>query len=140
MNAPRLTQLLRSPLFDEGGFLRREPLSDYRSVQRETGAPIGSSVSGADLIASVDARLDRRRFQDHHWSGTFWEYLDICAKQPGVVRNAYQRLYDAIMSQGSERYKVFKKEAIRYTFFSDPFDNGADAIFMGLLKVGRRRG
>jgi serine protein kinase len=129
MNTPRLTQLLRSPLFDEGGFLRREPLSDYRSVQRETGAPIGSSVSGADLIASVDARLDRRRFQDHHWSGTFWEYLDICAKQPGVVRNAYQRLYDAIMSQGSERYKVFKKEAIRYTFFSDPFDNGADAIF-----------
>jgi serine protein kinase len=128
MNAPRLSPL-RSPLFDEGGFLRREPLSDYRGVQRETGAPVGGNVSGADLIASVDARLDRRRFQDHHWSGTFWEYLDICAKQPGVVRNAYQRLYDAIMSQGSERYKVFKKEAIRYTFFSDPFDNGADAIF-----------
>jgi serine protein kinase len=128
MNAPRFALPLRSPLFDEGGFLRREPLSDSRAVQRDTGAPIGG-VSGADLIASVDARLDRRRFQDHHWSGTFWEYLDICAKHPAVVRNAYQRLYDAIMTQGNERYKVFKKEAIRYNFFSDPFDNGADAIF-----------
>jgi serine protein kinase len=129
MNVPRLSSLKLSPLFGEGGFLQREPLSESRGLQREAGSPHNSNVSGADLIASVDARLDRRRFQDHHWSGTFWEYLDICAKQPAVVRNAYQRLYDAIMSQGNERYKVFKKEAIRYNFFSDPFDNGADAIF-----------
>jgi serine protein kinase len=68
------------------------------------------------------------------WRGrrgqAFWEYLDICAKrQPGVVRNAYQRLYDAILAHGSEKYKLFKKECVRYHFFSDPFDNGADAIF-----------
>jgi len=87
------------------------------------------NVSGADLIAAVETRIDRRRFQEHHWSGTFWEYLDICAKEPAVLRNAYQRLYDAVMSQGSERYKHFKKEYVRYNFFSDPFDNGADAIF-----------
>ncbi len=105
----------------------RDPIADTRWPVRDSMSP--GNVSGADLIAAVETRIDRRRFQEHHWSGTFWEYLDICAKEPAVLRNAYQRLYDAVMSQGSERYKHFKKEYVRYNFFSDPFDNGADAIF-----------
>jgi len=105
----------------------RNPIADSRWPVRDTMGP--GQMSGADLVAAVETRMDRRRFQEHHWSGTFWEYLDICAKDPGVLRNAYQRLYDAVMSQGSERYKAFKKEFVRYNFFSDPFDNGADAIF-----------
>ncbi|MCC6950258.1 MAG: hypothetical protein IT433_02305 [Phycisphaerales bacterium] len=100
-------------------------MQEYRAIQ---GRDVGAS-NGRDLAAAVESRLDRRRFQDHHWSGTFWEYLDICAKDPSVARNAYQRLYDAIMHYGSEKYKVFKKECVRYHFFSDPFDGGADAIF-----------
>jgi serine protein kinase len=86
-------------------------------------------VQSRDLISAIESRLDRRRFQDHHWTGTFWEYLDLCAQNPSVLRNAYQRLYDAVLSHGSEKYKVFKKECIRYHFFSDPFDNGQDAIY-----------
>jgi serine protein kinase len=92
------------------------------------GKPSGSSPSG-DLVNLIDGRLDRRRFQDQHWEGTFREYLDICEKTPAVVRNAYQRMYDAILSHGFEKYKLFKKEVVRYHFFSDPFDNGADGIF-----------
>jgi len=101
-------------------------MQEYRAY---SGREPGGSLAGRELVAAVEARLDRRKFQDHHWTGTFWEYLDLCAANPGVVRNAYQRLYDAIMSQGQERYKLFKKECVRYTFFSDPFDRGADAIF-----------
>ncbi|MCC6678000.1 MAG: serine protein kinase [Phycisphaerales bacterium] len=82
-----------------------------------------------DLARVVESRLDRRKFQDQHWSGTFWEYLDLCAQNPSVVRNAYQRVYDAIVSRGFEKYKLFKKDCIRYHFFSDPFDNGADGIY-----------
>ncbi|MCC6971564.1 MAG: hypothetical protein IT434_15240 [Phycisphaerales bacterium] len=82
-----------------------------------------------ELVSLIESKLDRRRYQDQHWAGTFWEYLDICRENPGVVRNAYQRLYDAIMSYGCDRYRLFKKECIRYHFFSDPFDNGADGIF-----------
>jgi len=98
-------------------------MNDVRALTKD------GSLLGRELAAAVETRLDRRRFQDHHWSGTFWEYLDLCAGNPGVVRNAYQRLYDAIMGQGHEKYRVFKKECTRYTFFSDPFDHGADAIF-----------
>lgn len=94
----------------------------------EWGAhPLRSSSS--DLLSAIEARLDRRRFQDQHWTGSFAEYLDIVAANPAVVRNAYQRMYDAILSQGFERSKLFKKECVRYNFFADPFDNGQDAIF-----------
>jgi serine protein kinase len=87
------------------------------------------SLASKDLVSAIESRLDRRRFQDQHWSGTFWEYLDLCAGNPSILRNAYQRLYDAVLSHGSEKYKVFKKECIRYHFFSDPFDSGQDAIY-----------
>ena len=86
-------------------------------------------TGGNELLGAIEERLDRRRFQDQHWSGTFFEYLDICAQNPGAARNAYQRLYDAILAHGFEKYKVFKKECVRYHFFSDPFDKGADAIY-----------
>jgi serine protein kinase len=85
--------------------------------------------AGKDLLHAIENRLDRRRFQDQHWSGTFFEYLDLCAQNPEIARNAYQRLYDAIVSFGSEKYRVFKKDCVRYHFFSDPFDHGADGIF-----------
>ncbi len=88
-----------------------------------------ASGESRDLVGLIESRLDQRRFREHHWSGTFWEYLDLCSANPSIVRNAYQRLYDAVMAHGYERYKLFKRECVRYHFFSDPFDQGADAIF-----------
>ncbi|MBX3364785.1 MAG: hypothetical protein KF866_08480 [Phycisphaeraceae bacterium] len=86
-------------------------------------------MNTGDLVNLIESRLDRRGFQDQHWTGSFWDYLELASKQPEVLRNAYQRLYDAIMSHGWERYRVFKKECVRYHFFSDPFDKGADGIY-----------
>jgi serine protein kinase len=106
------------------------PMTTYGKPASEPGR--GGEAPGrnsGDLVSLIESRLDRRRFQDQHWEGTFREYLDICEANPGVVRNAYQRLYDAVLSHGSERYKLFKKECVRYHFFSDPFDSGADGIF-----------
>jgi serine protein kinase len=88
-----------------------------------------SEGSSREMMDLIESRLDRRGFQDHHWTGTFWDYLDVCDQQPHVLRNAYQRLFDAVLARGWERYKVFKKECVRYHFFSDPFDNGADGIY-----------
>ncbi|MEX2219688.1 MAG: hypothetical protein WD749_13120 [Phycisphaerales bacterium] len=100
---------------------------DERSERGLAGGAGGGL--GGDLVSLIESRLDRQRFQDQHWEGTFFDYLALAEKNPDVVRNAYQRLYDAVLSHGSERYKVFKKECVRYHFFSDPFDNGADGIF-----------
>ena len=102
----------------DGGILR------FDSGFGGAGSASGQSprVSGQELLAAVDARINQREYLDQHWSGTFWEYLDLCAKDPSIVRNAYQRLYDAVMSRGFEKYRVFKKEYVRYHFFSDPFE------------------
>ncbi len=81
------------------------------------------------LSEVIDQHLDRQRYLDQHWSGSFWEYLAICEESPAVARNAYQRLYDAIIAQGYEKYRLFKRDVVRYHFFSDPYDHGADAIF-----------
>ncbi|MBL8887253.1 MAG: hypothetical protein JNK16_11375 [Phycisphaerales bacterium] len=88
-----------------------------------------SAITASDLAGLIDSRLDRKRFQDHHWTGTFFEYLEIVSQNPAVCRNAYQRLYDSVVSCGSEKYRVFKHDVTRYHFFSDPFGGGADAIF-----------
>lgn len=64
-----------------------------------------------------------------HWSGTFDEYLDIIKKNPKVSRNAYQRMFDMIVEEGTETYTDFKKEVTRYRFFDDKFNNGKDAVF-----------
>src|SRR5262245_59560937 len=87
------------------------------------------SRGASDVVSVIESRLDRRSFRQHHWEGTFFEYLDIAMERPGVVRNAYQRLHDAILSFGFEKYRLFKRDCIRYHFFSDPIDNGIDAIF-----------
>src|SRR5262249_11020968 len=102
----------------------RAPLRPWRCVMSTYGKP-----ASGDLVSLIENRLDRRRFQDQHWEGNFREYLELAEGNPGVLRNAYQRLSDAVLSHGFEKYKLFKKECVRYHFFSDPFDNGADGIF-----------
>jgi len=81
------------------------------------------------LVAIVDRKLDVAHFREQHWEGTFWEYLDIVVENPSVARNAFQRVYDMILTYGHESFTHFKQEYTRYKFFGDPVDHGADAIF-----------
>ena len=86
------------------------------------------------IVAIVDRKLDRSGFREQHWEGSFWEYLDLVAENPAVARNAFQRVYDMILSFGYENFTQFKQEYIRYHFFSDPIEHGVDAIY-GLEKA-----
>src|ERR1700727_1530259 len=81
------------------------------------------------LISLIDKKLDVSNFREQHWEGSFWEYLDLVQENPSVARNAFQRVYDMILSYGFESFTQFKQEYNRYHFFADPLDNGADAIF-----------
>ncbi|HYE02323.1 MAG TPA: hypothetical protein VD963_03705, partial [Phycisphaerales bacterium] len=102
---------------------------DHASIGKDHGGRAESPGTAQEMLSLIEARVDRQSFRQHHWEGSFAEYLDIAGKQPAVVRNAYQRVYDAILSFGFERYRLFKRDAVRYHFFSDPIDSGADAIF-----------
>jgi len=81
------------------------------------------------LLKMVTTKLDQDKFRLQHWTGTFADYLEIVTKNPRVVRNAYQRVYDMILAFGFEKYTLFKQDVIRYKFFTDPFDHGADGVF-----------
>ncbi len=81
------------------------------------------------LLGMIAELHDVNRFRNEHWEGTFEDYLDIVREDPTVSRNAYQRLYDAIVSFGKHEYTDNKKRITRYHFFDDPFDNGKDAVF-----------
>jgi serine protein kinase len=93
-----------------------------------------STSTGSDLIALVSNRQNLADYQKKHWQGTFAEYLEVVRRDPKVTRTAYQRLYDMILSYGTEETFVNKERLSRYKFFDDPDNAGQDAIF-GLEKT-----
>ena len=46
-----------------------------------------------------------QQFKELHFTCTFVEYLDMVRKDPNIVRNAYQRIYDMVVSHGHEDYE-----------------------------------
>ena len=81
------------------------------------------------LIEKVASFHNLEEFREHHWTGTFEEYLEVVRKNPKVTRNAYQRMYDMIMSYGREEYIDAKKKLVHYPFFDDPENDGEDAVY-----------
>jgi serine protein kinase len=77
----------------------------------------------------IAAMQDFHLYRELHWDGGFEEYLGIVREKPQVTRNAYQRLYDMIISYGTEEYIDNKKRLVRYNFFKDEHNGGANAIF-----------
>lgn len=69
-------------------------------------------------LSSLLKSTTDKNFQDLHWTGSFDEYLSIVDDQPLVTRNSYQRMYDMIMSYGTEDYRYCKQSGTKYKFFS----------------------
>ncbi len=82
-----------------------------------------------DINEFINNNYKVEDFRHLNWTGTFQEYVDLVSEKPHVVRNAFQRVHDMIMSFGTSKYTEYKKEITRYHFFDDPFDNGKDAVF-----------
>ncbi len=68
-------------------------------------------------------------YKAFHWEGAITDYLDIVKKNPTVTRNAFQRMYDMIISWGTSNYTEYKKNIVHYKFFDDPIDGGRDAVY-----------
>jgi serine protein kinase len=81
------------------------------------------------MIDRIGAMQDFKLYRELHWEGTFEEYLQLVRERPQVTRNAYQRLYDMIISFGTEEYIDNKKKLTRYNFFKDELNGGANAIY-----------
>ena len=50
---------------------------------------------------------------------SFDEYLDKCYKNPRLIRTSHQRIYDMIVSKGTNQFEKYRKTLIHYNFFDD---------------------
>lgn len=81
------------------------------------------------LLEKAGRGVDRRAWRSLNWEGSFRDYLELVHDRPWVARNAFQRLYDMLMSFGFDEYTEQKERRVRYRFFSDPEGGGRDSIF-----------
>ena len=81
-----------------------------------------------DLLDLVKGSIDRKEFTDQYWEGTFQDYLNLVSQDPNIIRNAYQRFYDMILTYGT-REVPGKDRTVHFNFFDDPMGEGEDAIF-----------
>lgn len=86
------------------------------------------------ILASLSQTQDKEHYRALTWDGTFSQYLDLVRENPHIAQTAFQRIYQMILAHGSEDYQENKERITRYHFFSDPFDEGRDAVY-GLDKA-----
>ena len=55
-------------------------------------------------------------YESLNWTGTFWDYIAMIEQNPSIARNSYQRLYDMVMSHGTEEFTYCKRKHIKYKF------------------------
>jgi len=86
-------------------------------------------MDSSRIYGLIETSVDLQSYRDLTWTGSFSDYLNLVAENPRVGRNAFQRLYDMILSYGVVEYKRMKEKVVHYNFFDDPIDDGADAIY-----------
>src|SRR5690349_12587081 len=98
-------------------------------TEHKTGSDLGKEPAAGSMVAQIASLQDYDRYRDLAWEGSFEQYLQIVRERPQVTRNAFQRVYDMVISYGTEEYIDNKKKLIRYNFFRDEIGEGKDAIF-----------
>ncbi|MBI5360288.1 MAG: serine protein kinase [Planctomycetes bacterium] len=107
------------------------PLKDRGKFESKKDA--SPNIDPVSIFSSVSNTVDFASYKELHWEGSFDEYLQLIAKNPKMLRNAFQRIYDMIISYGFEEYTEHREPMVRYRFFTDPVTNGKDSLF-GLEK------
>ncbi|HEV3262817.1 MAG TPA: serine protein kinase [Gemmataceae bacterium] len=85
--------------------------------------------TGKSILNAVRQQLNLSDYRKKHWEGSFDEYLDIVREHPEVTRTAYQRLFDMIISHGTEEVYENKEKITRYKFFTEFAAQHGDAIY-----------
>jgi serine protein kinase len=86
-------------------------------------------ASAQAILDTIRTQLDLTDYKKLHWEGTFDQYLDIILETPSVTRTAFQRLYDMILSHGTEDVYENKEKLTRFKFFTEFAARHADAIY-----------
>ncbi len=91
--------------------------------------PTETPASSQSLITRIADMQDVKEYQELNWEGSFEDYLNLVRQDPSILRSAWQRVYDMILSYGQKEYLDHKKTLVHYHFFDDEKNGGKDAIF-----------
>jgi serine protein kinase len=81
------------------------------------------------ILDTLRSQLDTSEYKKLHWEGSFADYLNIVMDQPGSTRTAYQRLYDMILSHGTDDVYENKDRITRFKFFTEFATKHSDGIY-----------
>jgi len=81
------------------------------------------------ILDGLRAKLDTTEYRKLHREGSFTDYLNIVLETPGVTRTAFQRLYDMILSHGTDDVYENKDRINRFKFFTDFATRHGDGIY-----------
>src|SRR5947209_10295690 len=82
-----------------------------------------------NILSAMANLQSAQEYQELNWEGSLEDYLKLVQESPRVTRNAFQRIYDMILSYRKEEYVEYKKKITRYRFFRDEKHNGRDAVY-----------
>lgn len=71
-------------------------------------------------LSKYTSSFDRNKFKVLHEEMSYADYIDLLSVKPKLVRNAFQYLYDMILSKGTRTFERYRKTYTHYTFFDDP--------------------
>jgi serine protein kinase len=103
-----------------------EPLRTPRELAHDAGTP---GEDGPRYIQYARRLDNRKAWADLNWTGPLADYLDLVRADPRLARNAWQRLYDVLLSYGVDAPPEGSGRPPHYRFFDDPLEDGRDAIF-----------
>src|SRR4051812_42615941 len=85
--------------------------------------------ASTQFLDKLRSQIDTTEFKKLNWEGTFADYIDIVVNSPSVTRTSYQRLYDMVLSYGTEDIYENKDKLTRFKFFTDFASRHGDGIY-----------
>ena len=115
---------------------------ENKKRQKETTEE--SSETTLESLIKSDNGDSVEEYESLNWTGSFWDYVAMLEQNPKVARNSYQRLYDMVMSHGTEEFTYCKRQHVKYKFFEGLGDISIYGLeenlmeFMDILKSASR--
>lgn len=79
----------------------------------------------APKLQKLLGKFSREKFKEMNEEMSFAEYVELLYTKPKLARNAFQMIYDMIITKGSKKFEQYRKELTHYNFF----DQGSSPIY-----------
>jgi len=71
-------------------------------------------------LSKYASTYDRSKFKVLNEEMSYSEYVELLSRKPKLARNAFQYMFDMIISKGTRQFERYRKTYTHYNFFDDP--------------------